>query len=262
MPLDPFNPPALDRDGMPPPGLTIPQVQDQISILTEMLATATSPVLIGTIIGALIGWTLILEVMQVGIDTTRAQEQLSCTNLRRLALALMDNAAFNQAAWNNATPAGREDILRNFFARLNTILGIAPRQAIAFDDLLRPDGGNPSGTYNIETGQITINNRYLQDSDNLDTMRTWRSEAMYTVIHEARHEFQHSALLNHNRFTVSLETRNHWDENFDNYIRGGAEHYAQPIEWDAWNFEGSGDRIRPALEAAGLTPVYEGSWTW
>jgi len=39
-------------------------------------------------------------------------------------------------------------------------------------------------------------------------------------------------------------------------------YYAQPIEWDAWNFEGSGDHIRRTLRNAGLRPVYEGSWPW
>jgi hypothetical protein len=160
---------------------------------------------------------------------------------------------------NEATPEEREDILRNFFAQVSGILGYTPRQPLAFHDL----GDLIAGLYFRDTGQIMININFLQNSS-ISEMNTNREAAMRAVIHEARHEFQHNVVRDHRGFTVSLTTRNHWQNNINNYIDmyGGAAHFAQSIEWDAYNFEDNADRIREAIEKAGLGPEYEGSWPW
>jgi len=171
----------------------------------------------------------------------------------------MDAIAFNRIRWDNASPAGRQRILNDFFAQVNGILGHIPRYALAFRDL---DAGT-SGRYNRRTGLITINTRYLQDDSSLQMIENCE-EAMFTVIHEARHEFQHNATRSSTSFRVSVETRNHWRDNMNRYVgpRSGVAHFAQPIEWDAWNFEGNAGRIRPVIKDEELVPVYEGSWPW
>jgi hypothetical protein len=177
------------------------------------------------------------------------------------ARELMEDRAFNQIAWNNATPEGREDLLRDFFAEVNEILGHMPRQDLTFFELA------PwfAGSYSIDTGQIIINTVFLQDSDSERDMRERREQAMLTVIHEARHEFQHNTVRHPNHFVISLETRNHWQDNFNNYIEfiEGVGYYTQPIEWDAWNFEGPSGarRVRELVGNRNLVE-YEGSWPW
>jgi hypothetical protein len=59
-------------------------------------------------------------------------------------------------------------------------------------------------TYSIDTGQIIINTVFLQDSDSEDEMEIRREQAMLTVIHEARHEFQHNAVRHPNHFVISF----------------------------------------------------------
>ena len=208
---------------------------------------------------------------------TIAQERASCSTMSARAIALLDDPAFNQARWNNATPRERENILHELFMEVNAILGQTPQRNLRFRDI-----GNTSGTFNRASGQVTINEHYLQDLDERDlqdfdlddppdeiirrVMIARREDAMLTVIHEARHEFQYNATRDHSRFVVSLETRIMWQHNFDNYIEFGVgsigAHYAQPIEWDAWNFMGRGYRIRFTIESEGLRPIYDGSWPW
>ena len=196
---------------------------------------------------------------------TIAQQRANDTRMRDNAQALMEHSLFNQDAWDNATPAERQDILINFYAHINALLDIRPRRNLEFRDF---GARGPSGDYDRRTGQIRINTRYLQDSSGSDEMERRRGEAMRTVIHETRHEFQHQAIHDHNRFTVSLETREYWRRNMNNYIRrdprSPSAHYAQPIEWDAFNFESpaSGSRIRGTIRNGGRRPVHIGSWEW
>ena len=192
---------------------------------------------------------------------SRAQERASCRELSRRARTLMDMEGFDQNAWNNATPAGREDMLHLFYAILNEILDTTPRHNLRF----RYSATGSSGAYDRRTRLITINTRYLQNSSDELEMEARRVRVLNTVIHEARHEFQHQAVLDHSRFTVSLETRNHWQRNMNNYILlssgNSSAFYTQPIEWDAFNFQGDGERIRRHIRA-GVRPEYEGSWPW
>ena len=48
-------------------------------------------------------------------------------------------------------------------------------------------------------------------------------------------------------FNISDETARVWRHNLRvwNYDRGdGPSHFAQPVEWDAWNFDGRGPTVR------------------
>ena len=194
---------------------------------------------------------------------TREQERASCTRMRDRIDTLRNEERFSFDAWI-ADPLGRQDILRELFVKVNYEMGYRPRLVrLDFSDL----AVGYFATHDPPTGQVLVNTELLECSDDPNEMRDRHAIAIQSVIHEARHEFQYNVVHyyeDHN-FTISLETRGHWRVNLlpGNYTLSPlANNYAQPIEWDAWNFEGTMDRVLEVMENAGVRPVYEGSWPW
>ena len=201
------------------------------------------------------------NVVGVRTQDIRERERVNDVIMSNLSTNLMMDIVFdetNQIAWHNSNRRQRERILQDFFNRINNIAGVSPRRELSFRNL-----SNAYGLYNINTGQITINSRLLDNGTNGAEITNYIT-AMLTIIHEARHEFQHSAIRNSNRFLISSETRGYWRNNFNNYIHpsAGDLFYAQPIEWDAFNFSGEGNTARSRLRRSHLRPLYEGSWPW
>ena len=92
-------------------------------------------------------------------------------------------------------------------------------------------GPRNMGAYNPENNTITLN-RDLLEKENPDKL-------MSTILHEARHAYQHYAVEHPDRVTVSAETIAEWKENFNYYIRPEYDFNAyvnQPVEADADSF--------------------------
>lgn len=89
-------------------------------------------------------------------------------------------------------------------------------------------GPRNMGAYNPENNTITLN-RDLLEKENPDKL-------MSTILHEARHAYQHFAVEHPDRVTVSAETIAEWKENYDYYIHPEYDFNAyvnQPVEVDA-----------------------------
>ena len=164
------------------------------------------------------------------IDTTRAQEDAVAHAAHHAVRALMFEQRFDQVVWDNATPTEREDILNDFFTAVNLILGMTPQRPLAFGSGL---GG--TGRYCFINRNVTISQHLLRGTDSEDLEEN-REIALTTIIHEARHEFQHQAILNHYLFRVSIETRNWWRDDFNGLFPLGGhdnlgDYFALPSEW-------------------------------
>ena len=203
-------------------------------------------------------------------EITRAQEDIVAWDASERAISLMYAPEFDQIVWNNATPDERKELLRNLFYSVHDILEQSPQSVLHFQPFpINPDGTFYAGTYSPSRRQTTINSNLLNDFDSDVLMRDFREAAMLAVIHEARHEFQHNATLDFDRFTVSMETREYWwyelfmiGGSLPNYTTELPYYFQQAVEWDAWHFMGRGDYARDALRETGLRPVFEGSWPW
>lgn len=89
-------------------------------------------------------------------------------------------------------------------------------------------GPRSMGAYNPENNTITLN-RDLLEKENPEKL-------MSTILHEARHAYQHYSVEHPDRVTVSAETITEWKENFDYYICPEYDFNAyvnQPVEVDA-----------------------------
>lgn len=84
------------------------------------------------------------------------------------------------------------------------------------------------GAYNPENNTITLNRDLLEKES--------PEKLMSTILHEARHAYQHYAIEHLDWVNVSAETIAEWKENFDYYIRPEYDFNAyvnQPVEVDA-----------------------------
>lgn len=89
-------------------------------------------------------------------------------------------------------------------------------------------GPRSMGAYNPENNTITLNRDLLEKES--------PEKLMSTILHEARHAYQHYAIEHPDWVNVSAETIAEWKENFDYYIRPEYDFNAyvnQPVEVDA-----------------------------
>ncbi len=75
-----------------------------------------------------------------------------------------------------------------------------------------------------------------------------------------RHAYQHYAVENPDKVTVSNETISAWKNNFANYVSPQTgctfeEYVLQAVEWDAKNF------AKQCEDVLGCNPKYAGSWS-
>jgi len=138
--------------------------------------------------------------------------------------------------WNNAkTEKEKKQILTDFLADVQRVMGTSAKARISFRKLQYNDKGMTIGGYNPTTKRITLNKRLLNTPDGIRLFET--------VVHEVRHAYQHEAAFG-NKHTVSAETRAAWKHNlrFWNYKRPGRSdksfdaYWNQPVEKDAREF--------------------------
>jgi len=201
-------------------------------------------------------------VPKSAVDVSRAEERAHDRALQKKVLAYRDtmwdvwgrnNSNLSTAPWYNYTATQRQQALEVFaeavFAKMNLSIS-----GIGFDAV---DGGG----YDPDTREITISNFSLTNF--------FSYELTDTIIHEARHAYQHEAVLNPSKHIVSQQTRQQWGNNLasfpanyheypiisaPNYAKLLELYYTQPIEWDAYSFEGY------ELDPLGYKPVYPSSW--
>jgi hypothetical protein len=128
----------------------------------------------------------------------------------------------------------RMQILNDFLADIQRIMGTSAKPKLRFKSLLLNDKGVESGRYCTRTRRITLNKKLLLRPEGFVYL-------FKAAIHEARHAYQHEAAFK-NKHTVSDEARAEWKHNFKNYKQPGRTEKSydryknQPIERDAYIF--------------------------
>jgi len=128
--------------------------------------------------------------------------------------------------WPEMSAIERQGIAETASQRLNESLGTdAPIQFRELDE----------GCYGYRNSEgITINSACFESGD-LSELR----ELVDTLAHEHRHEYQHEAIANPERFGISEEKALEWQQNFDDYISDIDDpegYWNQPVERDAREF--------------------------
>jgi len=138
--------------------------------------------------------------------------------------------------WRNAkTDKERMQILTDFLAGVQKIMGTSAKAKISFRSMQYNDKGVTYGGYNPNTRRISLNKKLLSEPGGIMLFET--------VIHEVRHAYQHEAAFG-NKHNVSNETRAIWKHNLRpwNYKRPGRSdksfdaYWNQPVEKDARDF--------------------------
>lgn len=132
------------------------------------------------------------------------------------------------AKWGTMTLEQKSYYLGAYAGYLNQYLGINIQQVNICD--------MGDSTYGQRTpdNRIEINARIVDSPDIAKLGRV-----LDTIIHEARHQFQHEAIENPERFGISQQTADIWRNNYTNYISPEDDlegYFKQPIEQDARGF--------------------------
>jgi RHS repeat-associated protein len=171
-------------------------------------------------------------------NDTAAMRQLDHT-MRDKVHALLSQSKYSQSQWNSDTLSNRKGTLKKFLADVQKILGTNMNAEIDYQKL----DSNLYGQYQHGTQKMILNET-LPD----------RKQLMVTIIHEARHRYQHECVDGINGHFIDSATKTAWTNNFNNYISSPyAAYIQQAVEWDAFNFAKS-------TGLSSYTPVYSGSW--
>lgn len=155
------------------------------------------------------------------------EAQLERDQAMQAAIGDIFTVIATRAAWDRATQAERQTMIRNVVARINQIQGTNITDVRFFYEA-------------PQNGMIT--NGYYRDANrsvNINTYGTDFESVMTTVVHEMRHAYQHQVTRDPDSYIVSEANARSWDDNFDHYISGDtdyAAYRAQPVEQDARDF--------------------------
>lgn len=120
---------------------------------------------------------------------------------------------------------GRMHIADSFFNEIRDAMGIDTEFSFV------PLPFSMEGGYDPSTNKIELNMNALENPD--------CSGIFNTILHEARHAFQHKAVSNPDSVSVDNNTIDTWRQNFENYISPWLDYEAyreQPVEADAFDY--------------------------
>gem|GEM_PF-779800 len=159
---------------------------------------------------------------------------------------------FSFRTWREATNRERQAILTVYLNEVMPVFGVTVKSDIEFINKASDGRGVLLwGTYLHEDNQVVINFWVIENQ----SART-SYDLFGTIVHELRHKYQTSAILNADEFIVSDPTLEGWRQNYPGppntswkYIRQGAargdgsvytqdDYEGQPVEVDAF---GMGD---------------------
>ena len=145
---------------------------------------------------------------------------------------------YSRLNWTFSSVEQRKQILQDYLTAVIAIYGLQHVNAtINWDNNATYTSTSITwGYYTHGNHTVTLNERALSGTE-----WTWDSYSLLgTVAHELRHAYQHEAVDDPSRFTVSEETVSSWRENFRNYISSDTDYQRyrdQPVERDARDFE-------------------------
>lgn len=192
-------------------------------------------------------------------DSKRLEEAMDYAMQREL-FKLMEDERFSEEVWRTADDEGRKQILQEFLAELQKVMGTHAVPVIDFYENGEP--GARVAYADSSTREIHLNTAYINKYNRIEILRI--------VAHENRHVYQFEATsgwyysendegelikteVNH---IVTQRTRDAWVRGFNNQVdaREDREGYrTSPHEWDALGF--------PGFDQEGYSPDYPGSWS-
>lgn len=169
------------------------------------------------------------------IDNMRQKKQ--DRKMRNEIQTLVSNK-YTQKKWKKASVEERKEMLNQMLRDLNGIYGTNIEKDINFyTEKADSKGMILNGYYSDNARQVSINTEILSKSD--------YKNALSTMVHEMRHAYQHEVIRHPDRFIVSKDNVQAWENNFQNYISYSEEknnyneYRNQPIEKDARDMENS-----------------------
>ncbi len=164
-----------------------------------------------------------------GGQAVTEQQQAMMDQYMQAAIGdILQEDQFSQEAWENASIEERKEILNSLLDRMEKEMGIS------LEDIQFRSGEDLgyNGAYNYADNYIALNEEILNSGD--------PSGAMTTLMHEARHAYQHAACENPEQFLVTADTIQGWQDSSDNYksyLQDGK--YSDILsEVDAYDFAG------------------------
>ena len=130
--------------------------------------------------------------------------------------------------WGNMTLEERNAVFQEYQHAVAEALGIEPGNVI-FKDIPKAYG------YNNGDGNVYLNVMLLEDPK-------WVVKCIDTIAHETRHQFQHDAVMDPERFGISPEVAKEWAWAIENYTDEDLSQYDpwgyhyNPIEIDSRYF--------------------------
>lgn len=169
-----------------------------------------------------------------GGQAVTEQQQAMMDQYMQAAIGdILQEDQFSQEAWENASIEERKEILNSLLDRMEKEMGIS------LEDIQFRSGEDLgyNGAYNYADNYIALNEAILNSGD--------PNGAMTTLMHEARHAYQHAACENPEQFLVAEGTIQDWQDSFDHYrdyLERG-DYYRIASEADAMGFAGQEQRV-------------------
>lgn len=170
--------------------------------------------------------------------TSSEMEKAADLAMKKKLWNILQDEKYSQSHWDKASVDERKLILQEYMTAVIAVYGLSNiKPNINWDNNATYTNNSITwGYYNHGSHTVTLNERALTDS-----CGNWDSyDLLETVSHELRHAYQHEAVDNPTKFTVSQETIDTWNDNFKHYISSSDNYQAyrdQPVEVDARDFQ-------------------------
>lgn len=153
-----------------------------------------------------------------GEPVTKYQErEMDIYMMQEIDALKKSDHRFSEEYWSTASVAERKQILQDYINRVCDIMGL-PRRTIQWDyspSEVR-DGRTYAnyGAFHRDDNSIHINEWVLENGDS-SGFSSYRE--ITTVTHELRHYYQWDAVNHPDKYVVTTDTVNAWDQSFKDY---------------------------------------------
>ena len=148
-----------------------------------------------------------------GEPVTKQQEREHDLYMRQQVTKIRNEERFSEKTWKKASTEERKQILQEYLNRIYTIMGL-PAVTIAWSNEQSENGYVTMGYYSDRDDSVHINEWVIEKGD----ANGFSSYALIsTVAHEMRHYYQKEATRHPEKYNVTTETIQSWQNSFDNY---------------------------------------------
>ncbi|MBE6019353.1 MAG: hypothetical protein E7230_03310 [Clostridiales bacterium] len=129
-----------------------------------------------------------------------------------------DDERFTENYWKNASVEDRKEILEDYIKKVCRIMGL-PEVDIDWEYSPAEAGEDgrsyvTRGFFDRDDNSVHINEWVLENGDE-NGFPSYRQVS--TITHELRHYYQHEAVSNPDKYVVTADTINSWEDSFNNY---------------------------------------------